>query len=108
MGKEETLHQIKAAEAAVRQAKQAAAEERERILRKAREEALGIVEAARKAAEERQAAIIAAAESETGRRKDAILAEGRRDAEALRREGEHNIDRAIEFVVEKFKGAWNA
>jgi ATP synthase H subunit len=108
MGKEETLGRIKAAEAEVRRARQAAAEERERVLRKAREEALGIIESARKTAEDRQNAIIASAEAETSQKKDAILADGRRGADALRAEGQGHLDQAVNFVVEKFKGAWNA
>lgn len=108
MGKEETLRQLKAAEADVVRTKQAAADERERIMRTAREESMELLEEARRKAEERQAAILASAEAETAWRKDAILAEGRQQTEILRTEGQRNVDRAVEFLVEKFKGALNA
>jgi V/A-type H+/Na+-transporting ATPase subunit G/H len=108
MGKEETLRQIKVAEADSRRAKEAALEEREGILRKAREEALAVQDSARRTAEERQAAIIEAAESETRREAEAILEQGKVGSGVLRREGEQNLERAVEFVVSKFKGARNA
>ena len=108
MGKEETLRQIKVAEADSRRAKEAALEDRERILRKAREEALGLQDSARRSAEERQAAIIETAASETRQEAEAILEQGRVDSGVLRAEGERNLERALEFVVSKFKGALNA
>lgn len=108
MGKEETLQRIKETEAEVRQSKQAALDEKERMLRDARKEAFDLRESLRLQAEKRQAEVLTAGDAATAREKEGILAQGQKEAEALRREAQSNIDRAVDHLVEKFKGALNA
>lgn len=107
MGKEETLQRIKETEAEVRRSRDAAQEQKERILRDARKDAFDLREKLRAEAEALQGAILTAGDATTAREKETILAEGRKEAEALRREAQLNIDRAVERLVEKFKGALN-
>ncbi len=108
MGKEETLQRIKETEAEVRRSRDAAQGQKDRILRDARKEAFELRETLRTEAEARQQVILTAGDAVTAREKEDILAEGRKEAEALRREAQVNIDRAVERLVEKFKGALNA
>ena len=108
MGKEETLQRIKEAEAEVRRTKEAALEGKERILRDARKEAFELREALRAEGEKREEAILRAGDVETAREKESVLAKGRQEAEVLRTEARSNIDRAVDQLVEKFKGALNA
>lgn len=108
MGKEETLQRIKDAEAETRRVKGDALEEKERILRDARKEAFDLRESLRIQAEKKQDEILKAGDAVTVREKEAILAKGRQEADALRREAQANIDRAVDRLVEKFKGASNA
>lgn len=108
MNKEETLHQIKEAEKQARRAKDAAAEERERILRDARRQGFELRESLRKDAEARQEQVLRAADATTARERDQVLAAGRKEADALRAEADANLDRAVDRLIEKFKGAVNA
>lgn len=108
MDKEETLQRIKEAEAEVRREKGTALEERERILRDARKEAFELRESLRGQTEARQAEILKAGDASASREKDALLAKGRQEAETLRTEARSNIDRAVDRLIEKFKGAQNA
>ena len=108
MNKAETLQEIKRVEAEVRGAKEAAEREKERILREARREALELQEALRREAEDRAAAILRKAEEALGKEREAVLAEGRKAAEALRVAGVANVDRAVELVASKFQGALDA
>ncbi len=107
MDKEETLQRIKEAEAEVRREKGTALDEKERILRDARKEAFELRESLRGQAESRQAEILKAGEASTSREKEALLAKGRQEAETLRTEARSNIDRAVDRLIEKFKGALN-
>ncbi len=108
MNKEETLQRIKAAEEQVRQAKAATLEAKERTLRDARKEGFELRESLRGRAETRQAEILAASEASIAREKDALLAKGRQEAEGLRSEALTNVERAVDRLIEKFKGALNA
>ena len=107
MGKEETLQRIKDAEAEARQVKAAALEEKERILRDARKEAFDLRESLRAQTEKRQDEILKASAAATAHEKEAVLAKGRQGAEALRSEARANIGRAVDRLIEKFKGALN-
>lgn len=108
MRKEETLQRIKEAEGQVRGAKDAVASERERILRDARREAFELRETLRHESEKRHGEILREAEMATARETEKLLAAGRRDAAALKGKAEANLDRAIDRLIEKFKGALNA
>ncbi len=108
MGKEETLQRIKEAEAEVRQSRGTALDQKESLLREARKEAFELRETLRAQAEKRQEEIMRAGDAVTAREKEAILAKGRQEAEALRAQAGSNIDRAVDRLIEKFKGALNA
>lgn len=108
MKKEETLQRIKDAERQVRGSKESVLAERERILRDARREAFEVRETLRKQAEARHEEILRAAEATTSTETERVLAGGRKEAAALKARAEANTDRAIERLVEKFKGAINA
>jgi V/A-type H+/Na+-transporting ATPase subunit G/H len=108
MRKEETLQKIKAAEGQVRGTKETVLAERERILRDAKREAFELREELRRQAEARYAEILRGAEAAAARETEQILAAGRRDADALKAEADANLDRAIDRVIGKFKGALNA
>jgi ATP synthase H subunit len=108
MNKEETLHKIKETEDQARQAKAAALDEKERILRDARREGFELRESLRGRAEKRQEEILKASEISTTRGKEGILTKGRQEAEALHTEARANVDRAVDRLIEQFKGALNA
>ena len=108
MRKEETLQKIKATEGQVRGMKETVLAERERILRDARREAFELREQLRREAERRHAEIIHGAGAAIARETEQILAAGRRDADALKAKADANLGRAIDRLIEKFKGALNA
>ncbi len=108
MNREETLQRIKEAEEQVRRAKATTLEEKERTLREARKEGFELRESLRGRAEKRQAEILAASEASIAREKDALLAKGGQEADALRSEALANMERAVDRLIEKFKGALNA
>lgn len=108
MNKAETLSEIKRAEADVRSMKDAAEKEKERILREARREVLELHESLRQEAETAAAAVLRGAEEGIAKERDAVLAQGRQQAEALKAAGMKNVDRAAELVVSKFQGALDA
>ena len=107
MGKEETLQRIKDPEAQARRTKGTALDEKERILRDARKAAFELRESLRNQADKRQDEIVKAGAAVTAREKEAVLAKGHQEAEALRAEAQSNIDRAVDRLIEKFKGALN-
>ena len=108
MNKAETLSGIKKAEGDIRAMKEAASNERDRIAREARREALDLQERFRREADERAAAILRKAEEELARERETILAKGRQEAEALKAAGAKNVDPASDLVVRKFEGALDA
>ncbi len=108
MNKEETLQKIKDAESQVRGTKETILAERERILRDARREAFELRERVRREAEARSEAIIRTADEAVAREAETLLAVGRKGAAALEAKADGNLDRAIERLIEKFKGALNA
>ncbi len=108
MNKEETLQRIKDAEEQVRRSKAATLDEKERMLRDARKEGFELRESLRGRAEKRQEEILRASDASIAREKDALLAKGRQDADALRSEAHANVERAVDRLIEKFKGALNA
>ena len=108
MRKEETLQKIKATEGQVRGMKETVLAERERILRDARREAFELREQLRREAERRHAEIIHEAEAAIARETEKVLAAGRREAEVLKAKADANLERAIDRLIEKFKGALDA
>src|SRR3989304_9547999 len=74
LNKAETLEEIKRAEAEIREMKEAAARERDRIVRDARRESIEVRERLRREAAERAAAGVRAAEAEVARGPAAALA----------------------------------
>jgi V/A-type H+-transporting ATPase subunit G/H len=108
MDKEETLHRIKSVEDEVRRAKQDAQGEREKVIRAARRESLDLRDALRAQAEKRAEQILRDADSAIAVEKERTLAEGRGQAAAMKAMAEANLDRAVERLLEKFKGAIHA
>ena len=108
MGKEETLLKIKAAEAEVHAMREVSERDRERILRDARSEALELRDTLRQRAEVQYREILAEAEASVRAERERILSQGRAEADRIRSGGRANIERAIDLVLEKFRGALNA
>ncbi|HWM50338.1 MAG TPA: hypothetical protein VNO76_03200 [Thermoplasmata archaeon] len=105
MSKAETLQRIKEAEAQTRTAKEAAEREREITLRNARREALELLDTFRVQAEKRYAEILAAAEDEVAVERDRMLAAAREEAARVAARARANVDKAVELVLSKFRGA---
>ena len=108
MGKEETLLRIKAAEAEARAMRDAAEQDRERTLRDGRREALELRDSLRIAADERYRAILSEAEAGVRPERDRTLTAGRAEADRVKARGRSNVERAIDLVAEKVRGALNA
>lgn len=108
MRKEETLQKIKEVESRVRTSKEEALAERERILRTARREALELRDTLRINAEKIQEGILREADAATARERERMLAEGRKEAAALKAKADATMDRAVDHLIVKFKGAANA
>jgi len=62
----------------------------------------------RRKAEEQSAAVLHRADEDIAKEREAILAKGRKEAEALRAAGAANVERAVGVVVAKFQGALDA
>jgi V/A-type H+-transporting ATPase subunit G/H len=105
MGKEEILLKLKEAESQIRALKEAAERDREQALRTARREALELREKMREQAEARYREILKAAESALATERERIVAAGRADAAKIAAMGRTNVDKAVEHVLQKFKGA---
>lgn len=108
MGKEETLLKLKEAEAQVRALKDAAERDRERILRDARREALELHEELRDKAEVRFREIVADAAKKVEVERARVLVAGKEEANATAARGRANVEKAVDLVLQKFKGAVNA
>jgi len=108
MGKEETLLKLKEAEAEVRTLKDAAERDRETIVRDARREALELRDELRAEAEARYREILSEASGKIETERATILAAGEQEANRMRSRGEANVDRAVDAVLAKFKGALHA
>jgi V/A-type H+/Na+-transporting ATPase subunit G/H len=108
MSKAETLQRIKEAEAQTRLAKEAAEREREVMLRDARRGALESLDTFRTEAEKRYADILAAAEAEVAGERNRVLAAAQDDATRTAERGRANVDKAVELVLTKFRGALRA
>ena len=108
MGKEEILLKLKDTESQIRAMKEAAERDRELALRTARREALEIREKMREQAEARYREILKAAESVVVAEKERIVAAGRTEAARVAGIGRANIEKAVEHVLQKFKGALHA
>ncbi|TLZ86440.1 MAG: hypothetical protein E6J92_03445 [Methanobacteriota archaeon] len=108
MSKAETLLRIKEAEAQNRTTKEAAERERELTLREARRAALDLVETFREQAEARYRDILAAAEAGVASERDKMLAVAREEAARISARGKANVDKAVELVLTRFRGALRA
>jgi len=108
MGKAETLQRIKEAEAQIRTTKEEAEHERERALRSARGEALDLLDKYREQAEARYREILTAAEAAVAHERDRMLAAAREDAAQMVARGKANVDKAVDLVLAKFRGALRA
>ncbi len=62
----------------------------------------------RREAERRHVEILHEAEAAIASETEEILAAGRREADALKAKADANLERAIDRLIEKFKGALNA
>ncbi len=107
MKKEETLQKIKAAEGQIRSAKALAEAEREKILRDARRDAFELRESLRREAETRYEDILREADRATALETESILAAGRKRAAELLGQANRNLERAVDLLIQKFKGALN-
>ena len=105
MSKAETLLRIKEAEAQNRTVKEAVQREREVALRDARRAALDLLETFRAQAETRYREILTAAESGVGSERDKMLVAAREEAARIATRGKANVDKAVELVLTKFRGA---
>ena len=105
MGKAETLQRIKETEAQIRTTREAAERDREKTLRNARGEALDLLETYRQQAEARYREILTAAETPVAAERDRMLAAAREEAARMTGRGKANVDRAVDLVLAKFRGA---
>jgi V/A-type H+-transporting ATPase subunit G/H len=108
MGKAETLLRIKEAEAQIRSTKEEAERDRERALRSARREALELLDTYREQAEARYREILTAAETAVAHERDRMLAAAREEAARMTARGKANVDKAVDLVLAKFRGALRA
>ena len=108
MSKAETLLRIKEAEAQNRTTREAAERERELTSREARRAALDSVETFREQAEARYRDILAAAEAGVASERDKMLAVAREEAARISARGKANVDKAVELVLTRFRGALRA
>jgi V/A-type H+-transporting ATPase subunit G/H len=88
--------------------KEEAEREREASLRNSRREALEVTEQFQEKAESRYREIVSAAEAEIGTEREKLLAAAREDAARMTAQGKANVDRAVDLVVGKFRGAIRA
>src|SRR5437870_10127509 len=108
MSKAETLLRIKEAEAQNRTTKEAAERERQLPLREARRNPLNVVDTFREQAEARYRDILAAAEAGVASQRDRMLAVAREEAARISARGKANVDKAVELVLTRFRGALRA
>ncbi|HYY49051.1 MAG TPA: hypothetical protein VFA17_10295 [Thermoplasmata archaeon] len=108
MGKAETLLRIKETEAQIRTAKAAAEQERERVLREARREALELLDSFRAQGEARYREVVTAAEGAVAGERDRMLAAAREEAARMSARGQANVEKAVDRVLAKFRGALRA
>jgi len=108
MGKEETLLKIKAAEAEIHVMREGAEREADRVLRDARREGLELRDWLREEAEDRYRAVLSESEGPLAVERDRILEGGRSEADRVRARGRANLDRAVNLVLQKFRGALDA
>ena len=105
MGKAETLQRIKETEAQIRTTREAAERDREKTLRNVRVEASDLLETYRQQAEARYREILTAAETVVAAEREKMLATAREEATRMTGRGKANVDRAVDLVLTKFRGA---
>jgi len=105
MGKAETLQRIREAEAQIRTTREAAERDHEKTLRAARGEALDLLETYREQAEARYRETLTAAETAVAADREKMLASAREEAMRTIGRGQANVDKAVDLVLAKFRGA---
>ena len=105
MGKAETLLRIKETEAQIRTTKEEADRERERTVRSARREALELLDTYREQAEVRYREILTTAETAVAHERDRMLAAAKEEAARMTARGKANVEKAVDLVLAKFRGA---
>src|SRR5712691_5046728 len=108
MDKVETLQKIKHAESQIKTMREAAERERETALRDARRQALELLDQFREQAEARYREIVAAAETAVAAERERMLGAAREEAARMTARGKANVDKAVELVLAKFRGAIRA
>jgi len=88
--------------------KEEAERDREATLRNAKREALELTEKAQEKAEARYREIVSAAEADIESEREKLLAAAREDAARMAAQGKANVERAVDLVVGKFRGAIRA
>jgi V/A-type H+/Na+-transporting ATPase subunit G/H len=108
MDKVETLQKIKQAESQIKTMREAAERDRETALRDARRQALELLDQFREQAEARYREIVAAAETAVAAERERMLGAAREEAARMTARGKANVDKAVELVLAKFRGAIRA
>jgi V/A-type H+/Na+-transporting ATPase subunit G/H len=105
MSKAETLERIKEAEAQIRSVKEAAEREREVALREARRAALDLLDQFREQAEARYREILSAADAGIASERERMIAAAHEEATRTSARGKAHVEKAVELVLTKFRGA---
>jgi len=108
MDKVETLQKIKHAESQIKAMREAAERERETALRDARRQALELLDQFREQAEARYREIVTAAETVVSAERERMLEAAREEAARMIARGKANVDKAVDLVLAKFRGAIRA
>jgi len=108
MDRAETLQRVKDAEAKAAAMKRDAEAERDRILKDLRRTELELQDSLRKQAEAEYDRVLAQAKLVISKEREAIIENGKKEAEAVKAKGMEGFEKAVKWLVEKFKGALNA
>ncbi|MFQ6013182.1 MAG: V-type ATP synthase subunit H [Thermoplasmata archaeon] len=100
-----TLDRIREVERDVQALKAQAEEERDRILREAKREALNLEEDLRNRAEAAFREILAAARERIGAKREEILTAGQREAGAVKEAARAHVEAAVRQLLRRFEEA---
>ncbi|MFQ5986493.1 MAG: hypothetical protein ACE5KQ_03960 [Thermoplasmata archaeon] len=103
--KPKTLDQIREVEREVHGVKAQAEEERERILREGKREALNLEDELRNQAEEAFREVLTSARERIQTEREEILSAGRREAEAVKEAAQAHVEAAVQQLLRRFEGA---